>query len=105
MLAQPKFNWTMHSNKITVTGSVVWHSWTQFLCYLPVFIIDQIVYFSRCTWIHGKDGEVKRFLPHDQQQVVRGIIEPMASEGLRTICLAYKDYVTGKVLNAYFCNC
>jgi len=28
---------------------------------------------------------------------VRRVIEPMASDGLRTICLAYKDYVKGKL--------
>jgi len=32
---------------------------------------------------------------HDQEMMVRTVIEPMASDGLRTICLAYKDYVTG----------
>jgi len=50
---------------------------------------------SRCQWIHGRDGEVRRFLPHDQEIVVRNVIEPMASNGLRTICLAYKEFVTG----------
>jgi Ca2+ transporting ATPase len=38
---------------------------------------------------------VRRFLPHDQEIVVRNVIEPMASNGLRTICLAYKEYVPG----------
>ena len=34
-------------------------------------------------------------MPHDQEIVVRNVIEPMASNGLRTICLAYKEFVTG----------
>lgn len=27
---------------------------------------------------------------------MKTVIEPMASDGLRTICLAYKDFVKGK---------
>lgn len=29
--------------------------------------------------------------------MVANVIEPMASEGLRTICIAYKDFVTGNL--------
>jgi len=50
----------------------------------------------RCRWILGEDGEAHEFGPRDQETMVRTVIEPMASEGLRTICLAYKDYVKGK---------
>ena len=57
--------------------------------------------FNRCQWIHGRDGEVRRFLPHDQEIVVRNVIEPMASNGLRTICLAYKEFVTGTPPNSW----
>lgn len=42
----------------------------------------------------GKDGQLKRFTQKDQDRLVREVIEPMASDGLRTICIAYKDYVT-----------
>jgi len=51
----------------------------------------------RCKWILGEDGEAHEFTPHDQEAMVRTVIEPMASDGLRTICLAYKDYVKGKL--------
>jgi len=50
----------------------------------------------RCNWILREDGEAHEFSPRDQDMMVRSVIEPMASEGLRTICLAYKDYVRGK---------
>lgn len=40
----------------------------------------------------GPDGEVKEFDSEQQQQMTRNVIEPMASDGLRTIGLAYKDY-------------
>lgn len=32
------------------------------------------------------------FRNKDRDEVVRTVIEPMASEGLRTICLAYRDF-------------
>ena len=34
-----------------------------------------------------------------QEKLVKNVIEPMASDGLRTICLAYKDYVKHKPNN------
>jgi len=43
-------------------------------------------------------GTIKPFTTRDQEQVVSDVIEPMASYGLRTICVAYKDYVTGKFI-------
>ncbi|KAI3408196.1 hypothetical protein GPALN_012042 [Globodera pallida] len=41
----------------------------------------------------GRNGQVSSFSSKDLDFLVRGVIEPMASDGLRTICLAYKDYV------------
>lgn len=37
-------------------------------------------------------GEAKAFKPRDRDDLVKKVIEPMASEGLRTICLAYRDF-------------
>jgi len=51
---------------------------------------------GRCTWIIDSRGTVQLFTSHDQEQIVSNVIEPMACDGLRTICIAYKDYVTGK---------
>ena len=47
-----------------------------------------------------------RFTQKDYDRLVSNVIEPMASDGLRTICLAYKDYVHGiKTLeNQVFCS-
>lgn len=50
----------------------------------------------RCSWMMGKDGEPHPFGTRDQENLVKAVIEPMASEGLRTICVAYKNYVTGE---------
>jgi len=50
----------------------------------------------RCTWIMSRNDEPKRFTSRDQEQMVANVVEPMASDGLRTICLAFKDYVPGE---------
>lgn len=47
---------------------------------------------SRCYKILTVTGETKVFRPRDRDDVVKKVIEPMASEGLRTICLAYRDF-------------
>lgn len=38
------------------------------------------------------NGESKVFRPRDRDDMGKKVIEPMASEGLRTICLAYRDF-------------
>jgi hypothetical protein len=43
----------------------------------------------------GAGGEMRPFGDTQLQEMNRSVIEPMASDGLRTIGLAYKDYVTG----------
>ncbi len=50
---------------------------------------------NRCKYIYGRDGKLTKFTQKDLDRLVRDVIEPMASNGLRTICLAYKDYVPG----------
>ena len=44
----------------------------------------------------SRNDEPKRFTSRDQEQMVANVVEPMASDGLRTICLAFKDYVPGE---------
>lgn len=46
----------------------------------------------RCCRILLTSGEPKAFKPRDRDDLVKKVIEPMASEGLRTICLAYRDF-------------
>jgi len=38
-------------------------------------------------------GEALRFTKRDQDVMIHTVVEPMASEGLRTICIAYRDFV------------
>lgn len=49
--------------------------------------------FFRCTFIFGSGGQLERFTPADADRLVTQVIEPMACDGLRTIGIAYKDYV------------
>ena len=49
---------------------------------------------SRCNKILTASGEARAFKPRDRDNLVKNVIEPMASEGLRTICLAYRDFPT-----------
>ncbi len=53
------------------------------------------VYVYRCSYIMDKNGEPVPFRLQDQEAIVQGVIEPMASNGLRTISIAYKDFVAG----------
>jgi len=43
----------------------------------------------------SRSDEPRRFTTRDQEQTVADVVEPMASDGLRTICLAFKDFVPG----------
>ncbi|GMT24756.1 hypothetical protein PFISCL1PPCAC_16053 [Pristionchus fissidentatus] len=53
------------------------------------------IILKKCTHFMGKNGQIVPFNTKDAERLVRDVIEPMASDGLRTICLAYKDYVPG----------
>ncbi|XP_005883114.1 PREDICTED: plasma membrane calcium-transporting ATPase 4 isoform X1 [Myotis brandtii] len=50
------------------------------------------IILRKCNRILDKNGEAVPFKSKDRDEVVRTVIEPMASEGLRTICLAYRDF-------------
>jgi calcium-translocating P-type ATPase len=50
------------------------------------------IILKKCSFIHGAGGQVVKFGRADNDRLVKDVIEPMACDGLRTICLAYKDY-------------
>ncbi|XP_036376405.1 plasma membrane calcium-transporting ATPase 1-like isoform X3 [Megalops cyprinoides] len=50
------------------------------------------ILLKKCCRILTASGEPKVFRPRDRDDMVKKVIEPMASEGLRTICLAYRDF-------------
>ena len=51
---------------------------------------------KRCSFIYGKDGRLENFTRAMQDRLVREVIEPMACDGLRTISIAYRDFVPDK---------
>ncbi|KAK1906950.1 Plasma membrane calcium-transporting ATPase 1 [Dissostichus eleginoides] len=50
------------------------------------------ILLKKCFKVMTANGESKVFRPRDRDDMVKKVIEPMASEGLRTICLAYRDF-------------
>ncbi|XP_042147807.1 plasma membrane calcium-transporting ATPase 3 isoform X16 [Ixodes scapularis] len=51
------------------------------------------IVLKKCKYLYGNGGQLESFGSDEQDRLVRTVIEPMASNGLRTICVAYKDYV------------
>jgi len=41
------------------------------------------------------DGDVIPLSTEDRETIVKEVVQPMAASGLRTLCIAYKDYVIG----------
>lgn len=55
-----------------------------------------IYFFIRCAFIYGHDGVLEKFTRDMQERLIREVIEPMACDGLRTISIAFRDFVPGK---------
>ncbi|XP_061665432.1 plasma membrane calcium-transporting ATPase 3b isoform X5 [Syngnathoides biaculeatus] len=49
------------------------------------------IMLKKCSYILDANGEARSFRPRDRDEMVKQVIEPMACEGLRTICIAYRD--------------
>ncbi|XP_053227060.1 plasma membrane calcium-transporting ATPase 3 isoform X2 [Podarcis raffonei] len=54
------------------------------------------IVLKKCTNILNSNGELRTFRPRDRDEMVKKVIEPMACDGLRTICIAYRDFPAGK---------
>ncbi|XP_071987670.1 plasma membrane calcium-transporting ATPase 2 [Engystomops pustulosus] len=50
------------------------------------------IILKKCSKILNGAGEPRLFKPRDRDEMVKKVIEPMASDGLRTICIAYRDF-------------
>ncbi|XP_064823510.1 plasma membrane calcium-transporting ATPase 2 isoform X2 [Oncorhynchus masou masou] len=50
------------------------------------------IVLKKCTKILNQEGETRVFRPRDKDEMVKKVIEPMACDGLRTICVAYRDF-------------
>ncbi|KAG7296923.1 hypothetical protein JYU34_019819, partial [Plutella xylostella] len=54
------------------------------------------IVLKKCAFIYGHSGRLEKFTRDMQERLVRQVIEPMACDGLRTISVAYRDFVPGK---------
>ncbi|XP_026297903.1 plasma membrane calcium-transporting ATPase 3 isoform X8 [Apis mellifera] len=54
------------------------------------------IIMKKCAFIYGREGHLEKFTKEMQERLVKNVIEPMACDGLRTICIAYRDFVPGK---------
>ncbi|XP_055506589.1 plasma membrane calcium-transporting ATPase 1-like isoform X1 [Leucoraja erinacea] len=50
------------------------------------------IVLKKCSKILDEMGEVKALKSHERDNLIKDVIEPMASEGLRTICLAFREF-------------
>ncbi|XP_033744919.1 plasma membrane calcium-transporting ATPase 2-like isoform X2 [Pecten maximus] len=53
------------------------------------------IVLKKCDYILDCNGVPREFSVEEQERLVSNVIEPMACDGLRTICMAYKDFVMG----------
>uniref|UniRef100_H3DBG2 P-type Ca(2+) transporter n=2 Tax=Tetraodon nigroviridis TaxID=99883 RepID=H3DBG2_TETNG len=50
------------------------------------------IVLKKCSHILNEVGEPRVFRPRDKDEMVKKVIEPMACDGLRTICVGYRDF-------------
>ncbi|XP_038636920.1 plasma membrane calcium-transporting ATPase 1a isoform X3 [Scyliorhinus canicula] len=50
------------------------------------------IVLKKCSKILNAKGEIKELKMRDRDDLVKKVIESMASEGLRTICLAFREF-------------
>uniref|UniRef100_A0A4W3IHX3 Calcium-transporting ATPase n=1 Tax=Callorhinchus milii TaxID=7868 RepID=A0A4W3IHX3_CALMI len=50
------------------------------------------IVLKKCSRVLNLAGEPRLFRPRDRDEMVKQVIEPMACDGLRTICIAYRDF-------------
>ncbi|MCI4390116.1 hypothetical protein PGIGA_G00118850 [Pangasianodon gigas] len=56
------------------------------------------IILRKCSYILDAAGQPRVFKPKDRDEMVRKVIEPMACDGLRTICIATREF-TGEEPN------
>lgn len=54
------------------------------------------IMLSKCEYILDESGEAQPFPASEKEKVVKEVIEKWATEGLRTLCMAYKDITRDK---------
>lgn len=51
------------------------------------------IVLNKCGYYLNADGQPNKLDQENIDKLIRTVVEPMASEGLRTICLAYRDFM------------
>ncbi|VDM64881.1 unnamed protein product [Angiostrongylus costaricensis] len=51
------------------------------------------IILARCTYLIGSDGKPHVFDADRLKEITTTVVSQMANNGLRTICVAYKDYI------------
>lgn len=51
------------------------------------------IVLSKCSYFISEDGKIEEFTEQKRRNIMTTVIEQMAQNGLRTICVAYKDYI------------
>ena len=54
------------------------------------------IILSKCAFILKDGGRPEKFSKPARDRCIKDVIEPMARDGLRTIAIAYRDFVTNK---------
>merc|ERR550532_1034719 len=54
------------------------------------------IIISKCAFILKDGGRPEKFSKPAKDRCIKEVIEPMARDGLRTIAIAYRDFVSGK---------
>ncbi|XP_067422484.1 plasma membrane calcium-transporting ATPase 1-like [Emydura macquarii macquarii] len=54
------------------------------------------IVLKKCNKILNAAGKPQPFKSKDNDDIIKNVVEPMASDGLRTICLAFKDFPAGQ---------
>ncbi|EDS45747.1 plasma membrane calcium-transporting ATPase 2 [Culex quinquefasciatus] len=63
------------------------------------------IVLKKCSFIYGQDGVLEKFTRDMQERLLHQVIEPMACDGLRTISIAYREFVPGKAeINQVHCD-
>ena len=55
------------------------------------------IVLKKCKTMLNRNGDVVPFSNVDYDRLVQTVIEPMACDGLRTICIAYRDFSLDKL--------
>lgn len=52
------------------------------------------IVLEKCGFYINSQGEPEELSVEKKEKIVREVIEPMARNGLRTLCVAYRDFLT-----------